>query len=132
MCLAADPHKTRTLKSGPLQVFTFWKVLLNNGQGQLRSLWFDHNWQAGENVSDAEKYRDIDTWDFIANGFHVFTTWKDAQSCCMNGPAQRRIVAVECKLEDLIAVGTQDSGGQEQLAFYKVTLTQEEYDRAIT
>ena len=62
----------------------------------------------------------------VNNGIHVYLEEKD----CHGGLMQfYRVVPVQCKLEDLVAIGEFD--GTKSAVFTKVEITKEEWNKAV-
>lgn len=111
----------------------YWKVLLKI-EGHLESPYFDQIWSPGENSAN-RRSRDITQSEVItqeiAEGIHVHTNRKYAEAIARytEGYQPLWVLPVKCYWEDLVAMG--DGADCDKAVFTKVTLEQEDYDKAL-
>lgn len=132
MCLEVLPVRTKALKRelAPGAIITCWKVLKRqyNGMGtSLVSPYWGMEWKPGTNMAiDAHYPNGLP--EIVEEGLHVYTRRLDADRQADGYP--RVVVEVTGRVEDLIAVGIHDSNETFEYAFYRLYLSQAEYNLA--
>lgn len=143
MCLANYPDIAEQYQERFAgQTITAWKVLLltrdaRNNWPMLTSPFYHHTWRVGENLSTAPN--GLSDLEIVEEGIHVFMSETQAlNKASVN--VFRRVVQVQCEVDNLIGVEVKylhphsrnlDDNTLVEAVFQKVTLTQEEYDKAL-
>jgi hypothetical protein len=136
MCCKYSVEKTKELKNIKRKRIRAYKILLfNNISGTLSSCYFNHHkWQDGKNFSDRE-FSEISNIDDVitirdsndnivgANIYHGIHVYLKPSSFNVIDDA-RVVVRVNCKIEDLVCVGEDDTA-----VFMKVSLPKSEIER---
>lgn len=126
MCLVTNYELTAEMKKES-KTLTCWKVV-EKYDDHMCSIFYNHSWHVGVNRANYGIYDVIPP--VVGRGIHVFLNKYEAYGQCRCGTS-RVVIAVECNTDDLIAAGQHDCSNEQHAAFYKVTLTQEEYDRVM-
>lgn len=118
MCLTINHDETANAKKEENRTVTRWKVLRYTGQTKgWRSIHFlDYFWVIGENI--AVRCPD-DHPDLQKSGIHVYKCYLDA---AFDIRCHEYVVAVQCELKDLIAIGTHVFTQDQQEVYSKVTV----------
>jgi hypothetical protein len=123
MCLHSSLEETTKLLRTQKGKITCYKVL-NSFGNRLDAIHCHKIYKPGNNVSDATENKCTIYNTSVHNGIHVARTLERAKA--LQGFSRLKvIVKVTCDLKDLMGANINEA------VFYKVHLSQEEYDRAI-
>lgn len=105
----------------------FYKVVSAYYPTILVSVYWGVEYKVGENKSnrwDKKLDEGEKEWQEVSKGIHVYTD-KDRAIIMVTGQVEK-ILPVICRKEDLVAIGYRD-----EAVFMKVTVRQEDYDKAM-
>ncbi len=129
MCLNFSQDATLALQQGEWPIKAY-KVLRWDFNGHLLSPYHsDFEWRSGVNQSDRPSAeRQSDQEREIARGIHVFLHYEQAK---MSVDCEQVVVELICQREHLVGAGSDNGSAIRSAVFTEVTLTDEEYARAI-